>query len=90
MPTRFRKDPEAVLDYAFDWTAWLQEGETITNHTITVDVGLTLISSSEAAGVVTAWLSGGTAQTSYTVECLVETSAGRIDERSFSLSVRER
>lgn len=88
--TRFRKDPEAVLDYAFDWTAWLQDGETITDHTITVAAGITNPSSSEAAGVVTVWLSGGTAGTTYTVECLITTSEGRTDERSMTVSVKER
>lgn len=90
MPSRFRKDPEAVLDFAFDWSPWLDVGETINTHTITASTGLTVNSSSEAAGVVTVWLSGGTAGNSYTVECLVVTSAGRTDERSFSLKVVER
>jgi len=90
MPTRFRKDPEAVLDFAFDWSPWLSDGETITNHNITASAGLTVNSSSEADGVVTVWLSGGTASSKYRVECLIETSAGRTDERSFTVSVSER
>lgn len=90
MPTRFRKDPEAVLDFQFDWTAWLADGETITDHTITVPSGITNDSSSVASGVVTVWLSGGTAQTDYRVECLITTSAGRTDERSMTVRVNER
>lgn len=88
--SQFRKDPEAVLDFAVDWTRWLSPAETITSHTITTEVGITKDSSSEADGVVTIWLSGGTAGQTYTVECLVVTSAGRTDERSFNVAVGDR
>lgn len=87
---QFRKDPEAVLDYEVDWTSWLAVGETITARTVTVPAGITKNSDSEAGGVVTVWLSGGTAGTSYTIECLITTSAGRTDERSFTVKVAER
>ena len=86
----FQKDPDATLDYAFDWAAWLDEGETITNHTVTVPAGITLDSNAEASGVVTAWLSGGTAGDSYEVACQITTSAGRTDERTMQIRVRER
>ena len=76
------KDPSAVLDYAFDWTEWLATGETITDHTITADTGITVDSSTESDGTVTVWLSGGTAGENYKVACLVEKSAGRRDERT--------
>ena len=84
------KDPSAVLDYAFDWTGWLAAGETITDHTITADTGITVDSSTEDAGKVTVWLSGGTAGENYKVACLVETSAGRTDERTIWIKVTNR
>ena len=84
------KDPDAVLDYMFDWTDWLQTGETIDSHTITVPTGLTLDSDSELSGKVTAWLSGGTSGISYTVACKIVTSLNRTDERSFQLPVIQR
>ena len=55
MPNTFSKDPDAVLDYKFDWAAstngsgasdWLADGETISSHTITATTGLTVDSSS--------------------------------------------
>lgn len=88
--TTFTKDPSAVLDYAFDWSDWLATGETISSHVITVDTGLTKDSDSEALGVVTVWLSGGTAGKNYKVACLIETSAGRTDERTIWIKVVER
>lgn len=84
------KDPSAVLDYVFDWTEWLAAGETITDHTITADTGITVDSSTESDGKVTVWLSGGTAGINYKVACLVETSAGRTDERTLWIRVVDR
>ena len=84
------KDPSAVLDYVFDWTEWLATGETIANHTITADTGITADSSTEDAGKVTVWLSGGTAGINYKVACKIATSAGRTDERTIWIKVTDR
>lgn len=88
--TNFEKDPSAVLDYAFDWSDWLESGETISSHTITVDTGLTKDSDSESSGVVTVWLSGGTHGIDYIVACEISTSYSRTDERSVNIRCRER
>ena len=84
------KDPSAVLDYVFDWTEWLATGETITDHTITADTGITVDSSTESDGKVIVWLSGGTAGINYKVACLITTSAGRTDERTIWIKVVNR
>ena len=84
------KDPSAVLDYVFDWSGWLAIGETITDHTITADTGITVDSSTELDGKVTVWLSGGTAGINYKVACLITTSAGRTDERTIWIKVTNR
>lgn len=87
----FVKDPDAVLDYAFDWNAnWLQTDESISSHVVTVETGLTKDSDNEASGVVTVWLSGGTAGERYDVGCEIVTSLGRTDERTIRITVRER
>ena len=101
--TSFIKDPDAVLDYKFDWKAstngtdgatsdWLGTSETISSHTITAATGLTVDSSSltDTNTSVTVWLSGGTDQTDYTVACKIVTSAGRTDERTVTIYVRNR
>ncbi len=87
--TAYLKDPDAVLDYAWDWTAWLAEGETISAATVTA-TGVTVDSSSEDGGVVTAWISGGTAGVGATATCRVVTSQGRTDDRSLSLTIAQR
>lgn len=84
------KDPSAVLDWMFDWSDWLASGETISDHTVTVDSGITKDTSTEDAGKVTVWLSGGTAGENYKVACLIETSAGRKDERTIWIKVTNR
>ena len=83
------KDPQAELDYTWDWRAltngndtspdatdWLESGETITSHTVTAESGLTVDSSSltDSSTSVTAWLSGGTVGQHYLVVCHIETS----------------
>ena len=88
---QFTKDPDAVLDYAWDWTDWLAETETIATHTVTVPAGLTLDSDAAVAGVVTAWLSdGNVTRGTYSVTCRITTSSGRTDDRSITITVAER
>lgn len=86
MPKAFRKDPDAVLDYAWNWTAWLA-GDTIASYTLDVPEGLTLESDSATSSAVTAWLSGGVAGQSYAVTCHIVTAAGREDDRTVVISV---
>lgn len=87
--TLFRKDPSAVLDYVWDWSAWLA-GDTITSHTVTAADGITVDSSTVAGGAVTVWLSGGTARQTYEVTCRIVTAGGRTDERTSRFYVTER
>ena len=86
----FLKDPEAVLDYAWDWTAWLVAAETISTATITVPTGITKNSQSIAAGVVTAWMAGGAAGTRYGLICRIVTNQGRTDDRTLYIDVKQR
>ena len=90
LTNQYMKDPSAVLDYVFDWTGWLATVETIADHTITADTGITVDSSTEDAGKVTVWLSGGTAGINYKVACLITTTEGRTDERTIWIKVVER
>lgn len=91
---RFSKDPESILDFVFDWSTWLAVGETISSFVMTVPTGLVegtgLQATTQAAGKVTVWLSGGTAGSTYLVECKITTSTGRVDERQIIVMVVER
>jgi len=98
----FVKDPGAVLDYTFDFAVetngtgdgsdWLTVGEIISSHTIVVDDGITVGSSSETLGgkAVEVWLSGGVVGDSYNVTCSITTSLGRVDQRSMQIDIHNR
>lgn len=83
------KDPDAVLDYSVDWSTWL-EGDTVSSIAWALDSGITKDSQELAAGVATAWISGGSVGIDYRVTCRIVTAGGRTDDRSFLLQVRER
>ena len=88
--TTMTKDPQAVLDYVFDWSDWLQDGETISSLVVTVGAGITKDSNSESAGIVTIWLSGGTHGSDYLVACKITTNLERTDERTMNIRCRDR
>jgi hypothetical protein len=83
------KDSNAVLDYTFDWSPWLEVGETIASHVATV-VGATKDSSANSTTAVTVWVSAGTVDTTATVACKIVTSAARTDERTINLRITNR
>ena len=98
------QDPSADLDYAVDWSkvakgskvAWLQDGDTIISSSWAVDPveedgGLELHSESATATTTRVWIRGGVEGHTYTVTNLVESAAGRVDERTvLRLSIRDR
>lgn len=90
MPKDFVKDPEAILDYQWDWSAWLLTDTITGTPTITVPTGLTLSVQTNTTTTVTAFISGGTVGTTYTVECKIVTVGGRTDERSITIKIEER
>lgn len=95
MSVRFAatKDPDAVLPYGIDWTAWLETGDAIASAawTVTSPSGdadsIVVDSDSETDTVATAILSGGTLGNTYTVTCRITTDNGYIDDRSIVITV---
>ena len=88
----YTKDPNAVLDYSIDWSAWLPSGDTIASVEWSA-TGVTVSSlpaPSVASGIATVWILGGTADSDGVVTCQVTTTAGRVDERSIRIRVRDR
>lgn len=85
-----KKDPDAVLDWVFDWNKWLSEFETITVSLFIVDPGITVNSSTHTTKTATVWLAGGTEGQVYRVTCRVTTTEGRTDDRSFTLRCTNR
>lgn len=85
-----KKDPDATLDWIFDWNLWLGETETISAAEFIVDPGITVENSSNTQKTATVWLSGGTEGQVYRITCRVTTNEGRIDDRSFTLRCTNR
>ena len=90
MSVSFAKDPDAVLDYKFDWSDWMAEGDSITAHVIDAETGITVDSSLHGDDYVTVWLSGGDDDGRYDVSCEITTARGRTDERTILIKVGER
>lgn len=94
MATTFTKDPNAVLDYVFDWTAWLRSGESIAVSQITVSNtnvnGLTVNSTANDASTATIWLAGGVAGRVYSVVNQITTDMGRTELKSINIRVADR
>ena len=87
----FTKDPGARLDYTLDWgtDGWLGS-DTIASVSWTVPSGLTTNLNTNTTTTATIWLASGTVNTDYTVTCQITTAAGRVDERSLLIQVRQR
>ena len=93
MPRSFDKDPDAVLDYEFDWSAWLTDGDTLATATITAPNGLTVAAAPPVTVTSTKvmyWLSGGVVGQSYAVTCHVVTAVGREEDRTATVTIRDK
>jgi hypothetical protein len=100
---KFKKDPNAVLDYLVDFKAktnntgpedYLQTSETITTATVVSSAPADLVVDSSTVitnntGVLI-WLSGGTLNTTYSIRVRIVTSLNRTDDRTFQIQVVER
>lgn len=82
MSAAMLKDPAALLDFAVDWSAWLEDGDTIDQSTWDVPDGLTADSDSFTDSRAVVWLSGGEAGRTYEVVNHIVTAGGREDERT--------
>lgn len=85
-----KKDPDADLDWIFDWNDWLAEFETISSVTFFTDPGITPHDPANTQKTATIWLAGGTEGQVYKITCRVTSSEGRTDDRSFTLRCTNR
>ena len=86
----FTKQPAEVQDYDIDFREYLTSvADTGVSHTVTVEPGITLVSSSLNSGVVKVWLSGGTDRQKYKVTARLTTDGGRVKEADIAVRVKE-
>jgi len=92
----FKKDPDAKLDFKFDWSAWLTAGESIDNYSLELfsdeesPVVLKIDSDSNLGDSIIVWLSAGTHGVLYEARCEIETNQNRTDERTMLISCKDR
>lgn len=90
----FVKDPDAVIDYAVDWSAGYLAGEQITDSVWSVAPvaagGVAVMTSRTDGSKAIATLSGGHVGLVYRVTNRVVFSDGRNDERALVVRVEER
>jgi hypothetical protein len=87
----FVKDPDAILDYGFDWTLWL-DGDTIATSSWILDAGISIQQGTATYNntKTSVYISGGVKDGNYKVTNRITTASGRTDDRSFTLRVRQR
>ena len=83
------KDPDAVLDYGFDWSEWLGT-DTIATSTWAADTGITIDSETETTTTTTVWLSGGTIDAEYEILNEIVTAGGRTENRTLTIKIADR
>lgn len=90
------KDPNATLDYPFDWTEYLAalgvSGDVITDVLFILDTPLVEDRSelNPEGTIAVVWVSGGTLNATHRVTCRITTAAGRVDDRSIFLKIRQK
>lgn len=87
----YKKDPNAILDYTFDWAQYLLPiGDVISSVTWILSSGLTKVSQSNSTTTASAFVSGGVVGNVETLTCRIVTTGGRTDDRSISLKIIDR
>lgn len=87
----YKKDPNAILDYSFDWSAYLTPlADTISSVTWVLTSGITKVSQSNSTTSATAFISGGVVGNTETLTCRIVTAGGRTDDRSIFLKIIDR
>lgn len=85
------KDPDAVLDYSFDFGPWLTPlNDTIDSADFILETPL--LEEIRVVEPLTAvvWIKGGIPGQTHRATCRITTAAGRVDDRSIFLKIKQR
>jgi len=86
------KDPNSTLDFSFDWSDWVEGGDSISSFEIiyntTTHTGQLLINqTSLSENIVTVWLSAGRKNMKYMITCRVTTVDGRVEDSTRAIKI---
>ncbi len=80
----WNKSPSDVLDYTFNWSDWLNTGDSIASCTFTINGGdnaLSIVGDYNDDSKCVVVLSGGTSNTGYLISCSITTEDGLVEEK---------
>lgn len=85
----FQKNSTDVIDYDFDYSAWLTSrgGDSINSFSVTVPAGLYKGSTQQMGNIIRVFIGGGTIGQSYEVSCQINTSGGRAKQAKIRIFV---
>ena len=83
-----QKDPDAVLDYCFNFTAWLN-GDILDYAVIEVPAGYKTPLWTYSEHKVVVWLGYDSVGDYFPITCHVRTRGGRVDDFIFNLSIEQ-
>lgn len=86
----FIQDPDALLDYAVDWSDYLATGDFIVSAETSAQSGITIASQSFTSAIHTIFLEGGTEGEEYEITSRIFTNGGRRDDRTFLIIIEEK
>lgn len=88
----FDYSPNPKLDFGVDWKSkgWLENDETISTSTWTVDAPLTKSNEQNVNGVTSVFVEGGEVGKTYILMNTITTSKGRRDSRTIKLFCKKR
>jgi hypothetical protein len=85
----FVKDPDAVLDYKIDWSAWLDTDTITDSQWLSEDEALVIDSEEFNDTETVVWLSGGEIRKRHLVTNRITTAGGRTNDRSIRIAIKE-
>ncbi len=84
------KDPDALLDYTVDWSAWLaSSNDFIVSANFSAQAGVEVVASLATSTLHTFWLSGGTVGIEYRITSRITTNGGRVNEQTYVVAIEE-
>lgn len=94
LDNQFEKDPRAHLDFSVRWSDWLGTDQISSSSWAAVasnpDSAIVLDTPSTTTGTATVWVSSGTVNHTYRLENSIATLAGRTDNRSILIEIKDR
>lgn len=82
-------DPDATINYPFDWSAWLEDGETITASTWIPDPGITVVTSGFTSTSTTVKASVSVSSGIQKAINRITTSTGEVQDKTLTLIIEE-